>query len=1057
MKLTSICIKRPVLSTVMSLVITLLGIVTWNRLQVRQYPNVDESRISIVTQLEGASPEIVEAQITKPMEDVLNGIEGLYELTSSSEVGESRINMTFNLKRNIEDAANDVRNVISRIRDRLPNDVTEPRIKKADADAIAFMQLVLYSDRHNVKELADYAHRYLESQLEVINGVSSVDVVGGGQYEMQIYLDPVKLAGYNVTAEDVAQALKKQNIKKPAGRLISTSQEITVTTRAPLMTEKDFNNLIVYEKEGSIVKLSDIGRAQLDSIDTRNRVRFNGRPAVAIALVKQSTANPLEIGQQVKKSLVSIKKALPHGMNLKIAVDRTLFIDRSISQVYRTLVEAVVLVVLVILAFLRSFRAVFIPIVTIPVSLIGTFALMYFLGFTINTLTLLALVLAIGLVVDDAIVMLENIYRHIEKGMKPMQAAFKGAREISFAILAMTITLAAVYAPIALTSGQTGKLFTEFALTLAGSVLISGFVALTLSPMMCGRLLVAHKKLDEIMNEKPRWRKKFDRFEFACEQFLNALDEGYGRFLHKCLTHRFSLRFPFSSRPLVLLTGFAVALGGYFTYRYIPTELIPKEDQGIILVQGIPPYGANLEYVDKYVKQVDDILQREAPEIVKKLSTSSVPGDSFSFCVLKPWEKRKRRSQEIVEALREPLYEITGINANPSVGGKSLIGGLTDKPFDIIIQTTKSYPELVQMAEKLEKTLHDMGMLHGLYSNYGSEGQELIVHVDREKAASLGVDVSAVADTLDALISGRSPTKFERESKLYNVKLWVEEEYRRNPEDVASLYVRGVKNRTETMIPLSELIKVEKRQAPTSIAHYGGLKAVNFSAKLKEGVSLGEALAIVQKKIFDILPKSDVRLEFTGESRRYLEESSNILLIFGLALVFIYLVLSAQYESYIDPLIILFSVPLSLAGGIYLLKLSGQTMNLYSEIGLVTLIGLITKHGILIVDFANKLKADGMDRVTAVVEASRLRLRPILMTTFAMVLGAFPLAFTSGAGAESRRPIGIVIVGGMTLGTLFTLFIVPAIYTYISRKKAAADLTGFKAYSREEEEDARKT
>ncbi|GAO98727.1 efflux pump membrane transporter BepE [Caedimonas varicaedens] len=1052
MKLTNICIKRPVLSTVMSLVIILLGIVTWGRLQVRQYPNVDEPRISIVTQLEGASPEIIEAQITKPMEDVLNGIEGLYEMNSSSEVGESRINLTFNLKRNIEDAANDVRNLISRIRDRLPNDISEPRIKKADADAAAFMQLALYSDRYNVKELADYAHRYLESQLEVLNGVSSVDVVGGGQYEMQIYLDPVKLVAYNVTAEDVAQALKKQNIKKAAGRLISSSQEITVTTRAPLVTEKDFNNLIVYEREGSLVRLSDVGRAKLDSIDTRNRVRFNGRPAVSIALVKQSTANPLEIGEQVKKTLVNIKSALPNDMNLEIAVDRTLFIDRSISQVYRTLLEATILVVLVILAFLRSFRAVLIPVVTIPVSLIGTFALMYFFGFTINTLTLLALVLAIGLVVDDAIVMLENIYRHIEEGMKPMEAAFKGAREISFAILAMTITLAAVYAPIALSSGQTGKLFTEFALTLAGSVLISGFVALTLSPMMCGRLLIAHKKADEVHREKEGWRKKFDLFELACEQFLKSVEEKYGAFLHKCLTQKFSFsRYSFSIRNLVLFLGLAVAFGAYLTYQNIPTELVPKEDQGIVLVQGIPPYGANLEYVDKYVKKIDEILKRDAPEIVKKLSTSSVPGESFSFCVLKPWEDRKRRSQEIVEALREPLYEITGMNANPSVGGKSLVGGLTDKPFDIILQTTKSYPELVQMAEKLEKALHDMGMLQGLYSNYGSEGQELVVHVDRDKAASLGVDVSVIADTLDTLISGRSPTKFERDSKLYSAKLWVEEEYRRNPEDVVGLYVRGIKNKTESMVPLSELITVEKKQAPTAIAHYGGLKSVNFSAKLKEGVSLGKALETIQEKIFDVLPKADARLEFTGESRRYLEESSNILLIFGLALAFIYLVLSAQYESYVDPLIILFSVPLSLAGGIYLLKLSGQTMNLYSEIGLVTLIGLITKHGILIVDFANKLKADGLDRVEAVVEASRLRLRPILMTTFAMVLGAFPLAFTSGAGAESRRPIGIVIVGGMTLGTIFTLFIVPAIYTYLSRKRAAADLTGFNTSKQEEE------
>ena len=1046
MNFTTICIKRPVLATVMSLIITLLGIVTWGRLQVRQYPNIDEPRISVVTQLEGASPDIIEAQITKPIEDVLNGIQGLYEITSSSEVGESRINMTFNLKTDIEGAANDVRSAIGRIRDILPHDATDPRIKKADSDAVAFMQLVLYSDTYDVKDLADYAYRYLENQLEVINGMSNVDVVGGGRYEMQIYLDPVKMAGYQVTADDVSQALKKQNIKKAAGRLISEAQEITVTTRAPLRSEKDFNNLIIYEnKDGSVVKLSDVGRAHLDSIDTRNRVRFNGLPAVGIALVKQSTANPLEIGQQVKQALVGIRKALPHGINVDIAVDRTLFIERSINQVYRTLIEATILVVLVILAFLRSFRAVLIPIVTIPVSLIGTFALMYFLGFTVNTLTLLALVLAIGLVVDDAIVMLENIYRHIEEGMHPLEAAFKGAREISFAILAMTITLAAVYAPIALSSGQIGKLFTEFSLTLAGAVLISGFVALTLSPMMCSRLLRAHKQepSPETFSGNP-WSKFWNHFGQASENFLNSIDRGYERLLRKTLSHRLIWwSFSVPARPFTLFVGLLVSLGGYVIYRHLPSELIPKEDQGIVLVQGLSPQGSNLEYVDRYMNQVDKILTREAPEIIKRFSTATTQGDSFTFCVLKPWEERTRRSQQVVEALRDPLTEVSGIAANPSVGGKSLIGGLTDKPFDIILQTTKSYEELVIMAEKLEKVLHDMGMLQGIFSNYGAEGQELVVTVDRAKASTLGVDVSSVAESLDTLISGRSPTKFERESKLYNVRVWVEEHFRRNPDDLLGLYVRGMKSRNETMISLSELISIEKKQAPVAVTHYGGLKAVNFSAKLKEGVSLGESLDTIQKRFYETLSKSEARLEFTGESRRYIEESSNILLIFGLALAFIYLVLSAQYESYIDPLIILFSVPLSLAGGVYLLKLTGQTMNLYSQIGLVTLIGLITKHGILIVDFANKLKRDGMDRMTAVIEASRLRLRPILMTTFAMVLGAFPLAFTSGAGAESRRPIGVVIVGGMSLGTLFTLFIVPVIYTYMSRKK---DLVDFSQY-----------
>lgn len=1030
MNLTDICIRRPVLSTVMSLVIILLGIVTWTRLQVRQYPNVDEPKISVITQFEGASPEIIEAQVTKPLEDALSGIEGLYLMTSNSEVEESRITLVFELNRPIEAAANDVRDRISRIRNKLPHDVSDPRIKKADADAFPFMYLAVYSDRHDTKDIADYARRFLESQLEVINGVSSVEIFGGGEYEMHIYLDPVKMASYQVTAEDVAQALKKQNIEKPAGRIITKDREITVTTKASLSTEKDFNNLIIFERDGYLVRLSDIGEAKLDAIDTRSRVRFNDKNAVAIGLIKQSIANPLDIALAVKKQLPRLREGLPRGMKMEVANDKTVYIERSIQEVYHTLFEATVLVILVILAFLRSFRAVIIPIVTIPVSLIGAFALMYWLGFTINTLTLLALVLAIGLVVDDAIIVLENIYRHIEEGMHPITAAFKGAKEISFAVVAMTITLAAVYAPIALSTGQTGRLFTEFALTLAGSVLISGFVALTLSPMMCSRLLKTHKIAKE-NNETNVFNKYWSLFEVKSGKALDYIDTLYESALKRTLTKRWT----------ILVTGLVIASLGYYLFKEMPSELIPREDQGIVNARAIPPYGANIDFTNKYMLQVDNIM-KGIPEMEKRLTLVNVPGESTILGVLSPWEKRKRRSQEIVEGLRDPMYDITGLSVTPSVGGKSLVGGLTDTPVEVVIETTKTYKELVEMADGFMKTLHGLGALQDIYADYGAEGQELVVTVDRDKAASLGIDVSTIGESLDTLISGRSPSKFKRENKLYNVKVWLEEDYRRSADDLSMVFLRGSKDRKETMVPLSEIVEISKRLAPTAISHFSGLRSVTFSAKLRDGFSLGNTLQLIKEQGYKVLPEG-TRIDFAGESRRYLEESSNILLIFGLALVFIFLVLSAQYESYIDPLIILFSVPLSLAGGIFLLKLFGQTINLYSQIGLITLIGLITKHGILIVDFANKLKADGLSRIEAVVEASRLRLRPILMTTFAMVLGAVPLAFASGAGAESRRPIGLVIVGGMTLGTLFTLFVVPVIYTFLSRKKVASDLSEF--------------
>jgi multidrug efflux pump len=1033
MKLTEICIKRPVLSIVMSLVILLVGAVTWSRLQVRQYPNVDQPKISVITQFEGASPEIVEAQVTKPLEDALSGIEGLNMITSRSEVEESRITLTFNLNRPIEAAANDVRDRISRVRNKLPTDVSDPRIKKADADALPFIYLALYSDRHPTQEIADYAFRYLESQLEVINGVSSVDIFGGGEYEMRLILDPVKLAGYKITAEDVANALKQQNIEKPAGRLISKEQEIIVTTKAPLVTEKQFENLIIGEREGYLVRLSDVGHAEMKSDDTRNKVFFNGKNAVAIGLVKQSVANPLDIAKGLKKQLQVIQETLPKGMKIEIANDKTIFIEKSIDSVYQTLFEATILVILVILLFLRSFRAILIPVVAIPISLVGAFFIIYLFNFTINTLTLLALVLAIGLVVDDAIVMLENIYRYIEKGMNPFAAAFKGAKEISFAVIAMTITLAAVYAPITLSPGMTGILFTEFALTLAGAVILSGFVALTISPMMCGRILEAHSHAkvsphDRFYTLKRLWR----NFGTKGDVFLDRVDNFYAAVLRKAL----------KKGILVILLGLGVSGLGYLVMNRLPTELVPREDQGVVNVRGIPPYGANLKYVERYMRKVDTLV-KTVPEIEKSLTLINVPGESTSLNSLSLWEDRQRNSREIVESLRDPLNEITGLQLFPSMGGKSLIGGVSDTPFELVIQTTKSYDELIQMSDELMSVLNHHPALTEIIADFSSEGQEYVVTVDRDKAASLGIEVATVGQTLDTLISGRTASFFKRENKRYNVKIEVDESFRKTPDDITGLYIRGSKDRKETMIPLSEIVTISKRVAPTEINHFGGLRAITLSAKLKENFSLGDTLQEAKEISYKTLPDG-TRIDFSGESRRYLEESSNIFLIFGLAILFIFLVLAAQYESFIDPLIILLSVPLSLASGIFLLwMVPDMSMNLYSQIGLLTLIGLITKHGILIVDFANKLKAEGKSKLEAVIEASRLRLRPILMTTFAMVLGALPLALAHGAGMESRQPIGLVIVGGMTLGTLFTLFVVPAIYVLLSREKAAKDLHGF--------------
>lgn len=1015
MKLTQTCIRRPVLSTVISLVLMILGLVSWSRLQVRQYPNIDQPQISVWTQLEGAGPEIIETQITKILENAFAGIEGLESMVSRSEISNSRITLTFEIGRNIDAAANDVRDKISRNNAKLPEGIVPPVIKKADADAVAFMNLALYSDRHDVRELADYAKRYLETRLEAVPGVSSIDVFGGGEYEMKIILDPVKLSGYNLTPEDVAASLKKQNIEKPAGNLVTSDRELVVTTKARLTKEADFDRVIIGEKDGYLIRVSDVGHAELNAIDRQNRVLFNGQSSVSIGITKQSVGNALTIAQDVKKILPDIR--LAKGMKLEIARDRTIFMERSIDEVYETIIIATLLVILVIFAFLRSGRAVLIPLVTIPLSLIGAFALMYALGFTINILTLLALVLAIGLVVDDAIVMLENVHRYIEEGETPLRAAFKGAKEISFAIIAMTITLAAVYAPIALSPGMTGKLFTEFAITLAGAVLLSGLIALTLTPMMCGRLLAP-------LEEEHAVHGKWGRISQRIGELLDSLDNGYARLLRFCLERR----------VWVMGAGAAIAFLGYVVGLGLPTELVPREDQGFVIARAIPPFGANLDYTDKYMEQVDKILSSVPEATDKRLTMISAPGESTSMLSLKNWEDRKRSSKDITDDLREPLAEVTGLTVYPSMGGKTLVGGgENDTPIEIVVQTNKSHKELTAAGKKVEQLIGKLPGVSNVLSDIGSLGQEYVITIDRDKAAALGVDVSTISDTLHTLIGGRPASRFIKESKEYAVRVEIEEKFRRSPEDLTGLFIKGVKDKRDSLVPLSEIVTITKQLAPTEIGHFMGFRSMLVTAKLDSGYSLGDTLVQIKQQANEILPEG-VTVDFSGESRRYLKESSNVYMIFGLALAFIFLVLAAQYESWRDPWIIMLSVPLSLAGGIFLLKLFGQSMNLYSQIGLVTLIGLITKHGILIVDFANKRKEDGLDRLNAVIEASKLRLRPILMTTFAMVLGAVPLAFAAGAGAESRRPIGLVIVGGMTLGTLFTLFVVPAVYTFLSSK-----------------------
>ena len=1052
MRLTEICIQRPVLASVLSIVFVIIGAVVFNRLQVRHYPRVDFPQISVITHFEGASPDIVETQVTKHVEDALKSIEGIDSMTSKSIAEESKVFLTFKPDRSMDGAANDVRDRIGRIGSKIPQDAERPQIRKANAEAAPMMNLVLYSDAHNIKDVADYAFKHLESQLAVVGGVANVDIVGGGEYKMYVRLDPAKLAAYQLNAEDVSQAIKKQNVQKPAGHFITRDRDIIVTTKAPLLTEAEFSDVVIEEREGYLVRVSDVAKVKFDAVEDVSRVRFNGHDAVVLSIIRQSVANPLDISKAVTKMLPDIRQTLPTGMNIEVASDDSIFIDKSVDEVFKAIRDATILVILVIFLFLRSFRAALIPVVTIPLSLIGTFALMYMMGFSINVLTLLGLVMAIGLVVDDAIVVLENIYRHIEEGMSPMAATFKGSKEISFAIIAMTITLAAVYAPIALSTGMTGKIFTEFALTLVGAVILSGFIALTLTPMMCGRLLKEHKvKISTAEKEHHPIIVWFKSADIWIDQFLQKIDAKYAQSLRDFLTKKITVSIPYLgkkftvlSRAMVVFVGLGVAIVGGIVGLTMKRDLSPDEDQGYVKVYAFPPLGANLRYIDKYMLQAEAKLEA-IPEVDRSLSfVQSRGGDTTIQIYLVPWEKRKRSSQKVAAALRPQFEDITGLTFGVIGRGRSLVTAPGRKPIEVVLQTTQSYDALQEIAREFGADMRKVPGVGEIYETTSNEEIQYAVKIDREKAAALNISVEEIGQMLDTLISGRPASHTEWESRRYQVIVELEEQFRRTQDDISALYIRSGKDRrTPTMIPLSEVVMIEKQTVPVEIAHTSGLRSVTLEADLRPGYSLGQVLNVIKTLP---LPEGS-RIEFSGESKRFFEESANILLIFGLAILSIYLVLSAQYESFLDPLIIMVSVPLSLVGGIFLLKFAGGsfawdgwlptftagTLTIFGQIGLITLIGLITKHGILIVDFANKLLVEkNNDRFEAVIDASLLRLRPILMTTLAMTLGAFPLALASGAGFESRRQIGLVIVGGMSLGTLFTLFVVPAVYTYCS-------------------------
>jgi len=1003
MKLSETCIRRPVFATVLSLVVVLVGAVAFQRLSVREYPNIDTPTVNVRTDYPGASAEIVETQVTQVLEESLAGIEGIDYMTSVNRQGQSQITVNFRLARDPDAAAADVRDRVSRSRGRLPDEISEPVIQKVEADAQPILYLAFSSTRHSPLEISDYADRYVKDQLQTLPGVAEVRIFGERRFAMRLWIDPLRLAGYGLTVQEVEQALRRQNVEIPAGLVESADREFSVLSESDLRTVAQFNDLIIKRTTDYLVRLEDIGFAQLAPEEERRVSRFNGNLSVTMGVVKQATANPLDVSRAVREAMPRVEGSLPDGMRMDIAYDKSEFIKTSIENVFTTIAEAIALVVMIIFFFLRSARATVIPLVTIPVSLIGSFALMYFFGFSINTLTLLALILAIGLVVDDAIVMLENIYRNVENGLTPTEAALKGSKEIAFAVMAMTLTLAAVYIPIGFMTGKTGRLFTEFAWTLAGAVLISGFVALTLSPMMGAKLL--------------RSEHTTNRLSLAIEGFLNRLTAGYRRLLGV------ALRVP----AVVLLIGVGVAAAGGFAYSKLSSELAPYEDQGVILGIMVGPEGATKEYMDGYARDMEAIYG-SVPEGQRYLVIVGFPTVSrgISFLGLKPWDERDRTAREIASPLRDKMFAIPGILAFP-ITPPPLGQRGSDKPVQLVLQTSLPYDELQKMVDSVIARLVDHPGLTNVESDLKLNQPQVKVVLDRDKAADLGIEVDTIGRTLETLLGGRKVTRFKREGKQYEVMLQLARPDRSTPSDLRNIYVRSSGG---DMVSLANLVRIEEAVAPQELNHFDQLRAATITANVSDGHSLGDALAFVDTVAAEVLPGT-AQTDYAGQSREFRESGAEIYLTFLLALMFIYLVLAAQFESFIDPFIILLTVPLSIAGGLAALYYSGGSLNIYSQVGLVTLIGLISKHGILIVEFANQTRARGEGVREAVLEAAGLRLRPILMTTGAMVFGAVPLALATGAGAESRQDIGWVIVGGILVGTLFTLFVIPAAYVVV--------------------------
>lgn len=1001
MNISELSIRRPVLATVLTLIILLFGVIGYVTLGVREYPSVDNPIISVSCSYPGANADVIENQITEPLEQNINGIPGIRSLTSVSQQGSCRITVEFELSVDLETAANDVRDKVSRAQRNLPRDCDPPTVSKADADARPILMVALQSDKRSLLELSEIADLTVKEQLQTISDVSNVMIWGEKRYCMRLWLDPVKMSGYAVTPMDVKNALDRENVELPSGSVEGNTTELTIRTMGQMHTTEEFNNLVIKEQDGRIVRFSDIGRAELSPRDIKSYMKMNGVPMVGVTVVPQPGANHIDIADAVHERMEMMKKDLPEDVHFNYGFDNTKFIRASINEVKTTVYEAFFLVIVIIFLFLRDWRVTLIPCIVIPVSLVGAFFIMYLCGFSINVLSMLAIVLSVGLVVDDAIVMTENIYLRIERGMRPFEAGIEGAKEIFFAVISTTVTLVAVFLPIVFMEGTTGRLFREFSFVVAGSVIISSFAALTFTPMLATKLLVRR--------EEKNWLYR------KTEPFFEGLNNIYARMLDTVLRYRWA-----SIVVMVLALGASA-----WMWTSIPSEMAPLEDRSSITIRTSGPEGVTYEYMRDYTEDINllaDSLVPDAEFITARVSE----GSGNIQITLKDLAERDYSQMEVADKLSKAIKEKT--DARAFVQQQSTFGGRRGAmPVQYVLQATnieklqKVLPEF--MAKVYENPTFQMADVDLKFSK-----PEVRLSVNREKANMMGVSTRDIAQTLQYGLSGQRMGYLYMNGKQYEIVGEINRQQRNDPTNLKAIYMRSSDGK---MIQMENLVDLVEDIAPPKLYRYNRFVSATISAGLAEGKTIGEGLDEMDKIAKSTLDDT-FRTALSGDSKEFRESSSSLFFAFALALLLIYLILAAQFESFKDPFVIMLTVPLAVCGALIFMLIGGQTMNIFSQIGIIMLIGLVAKNGILIVEFANQRQKSGEDKMTAIREASLQRLRPILMTSVSTILGLLPLMFATGEGCNGRIAMGTAVVGGMLLSTVLTMFVVPSIYSYVS-------------------------